>query len=393
MLDRIKNINFLQERKYAIIGIIIDDTPVYDVLIVHKDGANLSISSSFCTEKFDTVKNKLGSDIPILLNFSGKGIINKKVLSEGNYLKEVLFNASVEDFYIYEVHQGKNVFLSIARKEVLNTFFSQFESEKYHLVDYSIGAIVGTALKKLINQETICTRDSTLIFEKDLLVDFQKKEKAEKSYSLGSEQISSSQVPLFATLLNHLYPLDFISYEFAFLLKNRQELWFKNFFNHAALAIGLFFLISLLASYLLLNHYNNKYVAYESQLYNLNHTYNQVKHLEIEKENKISILRASGMMKQNFLSYYIYRIANSIPENIKLSNLKVNPITKKIKNFEKIVFDTNSVLVQGNTESSLPINIWVKKLKSENWIEKIEIIDFSNSRKSEGRFTLKIVIK
>ncbi len=144
---------------------------------------------------------------------------------------------------------------------------------------------------------------------------------------------------------------------------------------------------------MLLNYYNDKYVSYESQLYNLNDTYNQVKKLESEKENKTKILQESGILNQNFLSFYMYRIVNSIPNNVGLNSLKVNPTQKKIKNFEKIIFETNTIIISGNSSSSMPINSWVKELKKEKWISKIEILDFSKSRNKKSEFTLKIVVK
>jgi len=153
------------------------------------------------------------------------------------------------------------------------------------------------------------------------------------------------------------------------------------------------FLATLLISYLLLGYYNDKYVAYEGQLYNLNDTYNQVKKLEQEKENKTKIVRESGILSQNFLSFYMYRIGNSIPDNVGLNTLRVYPLQKKIKNFDKIVLDTGIILITGTSDSSIQINSWVKDLKKEKWISKIEIMDFSKNRNKKNEFTLKIIVK
>ncbi|WP_159025830.1 PilN domain-containing protein, partial [Aquimarina sp. Aq78] len=60
---------------------------------------------------------------------------------------------------------------------------------------------------------------------------------------------------------------------------------------------------------------------------------------------------------------------------------------------EKIVFETNTIIINGNSSSSMPINSWVKELKKEKWISKIEILDFSKSRNKKSEFTLKIVVK
>ncbi len=395
MLEQIKN-NILkpfQEKQYAIIGVVLGNTTIYNVLIVDKKSDALSVEKSFSTEDFDVVKDKVNTSIPLLLNFYGKGIINKQVSAKGNYLKEVLFNASIDDFYIYELHQNQQNFISIVRKDVLEKFFALFLENKYLVVDYSIGPFVGVLFKGLSNTSSIISADYELSFVDDYLIETQKQNDITKKYTLGEEKINNTQVPLFSTLLHYLYPSDNFSYDTEFLKENKKENVLKKTFNTVATVLGIFFLSALLISYLLLNYYNDKYVSYESQLYNLNDTYNQVKKLESEKENKTKILQESGILNQNFLSFYMYRIVNSIPDNVGLNSLKVNPTQKKIKNFEKIIFETNTIIINGNSNSSMPINSWVKELKKEKWISKIEILDFSKSRNKKSEFTLKIVVE
>lgn len=395
MLEQIKN-NILkpfQEKQYAIIGVVLGNTTIYNVLIVDKKSDALSVEKSFSTEDFDVVKDKVNTSIPLLLNFYGKGIINKQVSAKGNYLKEVLFNASIDDFYIYELHQNQQNFISIVRKDVLEKFFALFLENKYLVVDYSIGPFVGVLFKGLSNTSSIISADYELSFVDDYLIETQKQNAITKKYTLGEEKINNTQVPLFSTLLHYLYPSDNFSYDTEFLKENKKENVLKKTFNTVATVLGIFFLSALLISYLLLNYYNDKYVSYESQLYNLNDTYNQVKKLESEKENKTKILQESGILNQNFLSFYMYRIVNSIPDNVGLNSLKVNPTQKKIKNFEKIIFETNTIIINGNSNSSMPINSWVKELKKEKWISKIEILDFSKSRNKKSEFTLKIVVQ
>lgn len=395
MLEQIKN-NILkpfQEKKYAIVGVVLGDTPIYNVLIIDKKSDALSIETSFSTEDFNVVKDKVNTSVPLLLNFYGKGIINKQVSAKGNYLKEVLFNASIDDFYIYELHQSQQNFISIVRKDVLEKFFTLFLEHKYLVVDYSIGPFVGILFKGLSNEPSIISADYELSFDENDLIETQKLDSITKEYVLGEEKVSNTQVPLFSTLLHYLYPSDDFNYEAEFLKQNKKENVLKKTFNTVATVLGIFFLSALLISYLLLNYYNDKYVSYESQLYNLNDTYIQVKKLENEKQNKTKILQESGILSQNFISFYMYRIVSSIPDNVGLNSLKVNPTQKKIKNFEKIIFETNTIIINGNSSSSMPINSWVKELKKEKWISKIEILDFSKSRNRKSEFTLKIVVK
>ncbi|MDO6758573.1 hypothetical protein Q4566_00055 [Tamlana sp. 2_MG-2023] len=393
MLDTLKSINPFQEKRYTIIGVIMGDIPVYEVLVLEKESDRIAVIESFTTKRFDEIRDRVEVSIPVLLNFSGKGIINKKVASEGNYLKEVLFSASPDDFYIYELQQLKFKYISIARKSALDFYFNQFENEKYILIDYSIGPFSAVLIKDILNKGAFYSGECHLIFEGDNLKEFQISQLPSCYYSIDKEKLSNSQVPLFSTLLNHLYPSDSISYNFEFLSFNKQELLLKKIFDKAVVFLGLFFLSALLSSYLLLSYFNNQYIDFESQLYNLNHTYSQVKKLEEEKRSKVLVLQESGVLKENFTSYYIQEIVSSTPREIVLNSLKVNPNNKKIKNFEKIIFESNSIFIEGSSISSLPLNMWVKKLKLKKWIAKIQILNYSNTNKNGAVFSLKINIK
>ncbi len=393
MLEQIKNSNFFKEKQYAVIGITLGDTPVYDVLIFDKKSDELSIQNSFTTQDFDVIKKKVNTSIPVVLHFSGKGVLHKNVPIKGDYLKEVLFNASVEDFYVYELFQNQQVFVSIVRKDVLQNVFELFTEHKYLVVDYSLGPFVGLLFKNLSKEQTIMSGEFELVFDEDYLVSFQKQNEVTAAYILGEEKISHTQVPLFSTLLNYLYPSEDFNYTNDFLGLNKLENKYKKVFNTVAAVLGIFFLSALLVSYLLLNHYNDKYVTYESQLYNLNDTYSQVKKIEKEKENKTRILQESGILNQNFLSFYVYRVVSAIPNNIGLNQIQINPLKKKIKDFEKIALETNTIVISGNASASMPVNLWVKELKKEKWISKIEILDFSKNRNKKSEFTLKIIVK
>ena len=267
MLDKLKNINLFQEKKFAVIGVIIADITTYEVLIIDRISEQLSIADSFFATEYKELKERVSVSTPVVCNFSGKGIINKKAASKSNYLKEILFNADADDFYIYEVNQGNQEFVSLARKDVLDTIFNQFKEDKYLVLDYSIGPFVSVLFEKLIDQNSFLSGDYLLHFEEGLLIEYHKKTGFEETYVLGKDKISSKQIVLFSTLLNHLYPLEVIRYDFEFLKLNKQELLLKKTFNNGVVLLGIFFLGSLLISYLLLNYYNNRYIIIQFKSY------------------------------------------------------------------------------------------------------------------------------
>jgi len=128
--------------------------------------------------------------LSILLHFCGKGVISKKVSAKGDYLKEVFFNASIDDFYTYELDQNDQKFISIARKSVIDPYFEAFAKSNYLVVDYSIGPFVGVMLKKLLQTPSFFSNTHELNFEEDTLVSYENKEIQEQHYQVGDESIN-----------------------------------------------------------------------------------------------------------------------------------------------------------------------------------------------------------
>lgn len=388
----LKNISFLQHKQFAVVAVVIGETNSYEVVIVNKENTNLSIVEKFTVNHIEGLKEKLTKETPVILSFTGKGIINKQVKNQVGYLKEILFNATVEDFYIYEVIQNSNRFVSLVRKEAIDVIFESFSKEGFAVIDYSIGPFIGFLSKSLIGND-FKSYDSELFFENQYLIGFQKTDIQKESFYMDDEPITNIQIPLFSSLIQHLYPSENVIYDAKVLSSNKEELKCKKVFDSLAIFFGIFFLLTLLISYLLLNFYNKKHVSYESELFNLNQTYNQFKKLESDKLKKQLILQQSGVLKEEFLTYYLYQITSSVPREISLTSATLNPIQKKIKNFEKISFQLNSIQIKGNSISGNAINEWINFLKSEKWVSKVEILDFSNSYRNKGEFTLKLDIK
>lgn len=393
MLDKLKHINPFVDKRFAVIGVTFGEDIVYEGLIIERKGEQLTLGKRFVATSIDKIKDNIEVSTPVILNFSGKGIISKKVKLQGNYLKEVLFNASPDNFYIYDIHQGSDAFISLGRKTIIDEVFEEFKEKKFIVIDYSIGDFVGLLIKRILAQESIISRETELFFVNDILESYKKTEERDNVYLLGEERLQYKDVPLFATMLNHLYPVEEINYEIDELIENRQEAKLKKIFETVVIAVGIFFLSTLLISYLLLNYYNDQYVTYESQLFNLNHTYNQVKKLEEEKQNKALVLNESGILKDKFLSYYISQIAETVPKEISLEILSVNPVIKKIKALKKIGFEGDIITITGTSVSSISLNTWVKRLKKQDWVSQLEILDFSNKRRKNGEFTIKINVK
>lgn len=393
MLQGIRNIDIFNESAYTILGIVFGEVLRYTILDIKKNKDRLSISKSKTLTDFSEVKNAISKKNTLLLNFSGRGVVNKMVESKADYIKEVLFNGSSEDFYVYTLFEDQNNFVSISRKEGVNEQFKLLERAGFKPVDFSLGPFVSALSQQFLNQDIILLENWTLVFQDKSLINFSSRDTSNEIYEIGNETLHSRDIVLFSSLLNFLYPSDKIQYDNAFLGENSREQKLRRIFDYLAFGSLLFFLVALLSSYALLNYFNNGYVKYEQQLYHFNDDYFQMKKMEEDLQNKQFIARNSGVLSKNFLSFYINEIGVSIPNEIILSNLKINPISKKIKTNEKIEIESNTILLEGNAKRSASVNKWVKELREYDWINKIEILNLNTNSGNKDSFSIKIFMR
>ncbi|WP_205728908.1 PilN domain-containing protein [Flagellimonas onchidii] len=390
-----KNIDIFGSKTFAVIRVVFGDAIKYHVLELEKDKEQLSVKKSFAANDFDQIQKEVKTDTQIILNFSGRGVVSKKVSTKGNYIKEVLFNGNPDDFYSYTLFQDAHNFISICRKETVDGQFAIFKDAKYQVVDYSIGPFVAHIGKGMVNGDVLQLDGEQLVFRNTDLMDYARvgHELDSPTYLVGDDRLSGNEVVLLSSLLSHLYPSDSIDYDADYLFANLKEQKQKRIFEYASVGALALFLLALMGSYLLLQHYNKKYVEYEEQLYHFNDNYAQLKKMEEDVINKRFIVENSGVLNKNFISFYVNEVVKTVPEGITLNGLQVNPLLKKVKGNETISMDFNTLLINGRTSNSFFLNQWVKRLRKNPWVRKIEILNLNKVDGNSDAFSLKIDIE
>ncbi|MBQ4821395.1 hypothetical protein [Aquimarina sp. MMG016] len=386
--------NILIGNKFQAVQVHFDnDQKEFSVLEVHKKKNDLSIIDRYATNNFEELVEKLSKNRPILLSFSGQGIISKKLDNVPNYRSKLLFNANPDDFHWYEFQQEKHIYASVARKEVITEEIELFKKEQFSVVDISIGPLVVTAIKPLIKSNTLQTKDFDILFENDQITDFSKRnQNSIEEYVIGDENISSENITSFAAVLNYLYPGNEIVADKSFLSVDKEEFVFKKAFNVLGVMMLSFFLVTLLGSYMLLNYYTDANQRVQVELGQQNIAYSKLVSLEKDKENKEAILKESGLNDSKFLSFYISEITKEVPTEINLSVLNVFPTTTKIKAEQRINFINNLIEMEGTVSSYAALTSWVKELKKQPWVGNLEIVDIQRENRTNS-FKIKLVLK
>lgn len=392
MIAKIKEI-LTKDAKVQVIGVQFGKELSYYLLKLSNQNNELFVKDRELYSSFDELSENLDKRSPVILNFSGKGVLNKKVKKEPDYKAKVLLNVNINDFYFYEVHQKNEVFVSVARKAQIEEQLTLFSEAKALVVDYSVGPFSGVSLLPFLEVNEVQSNKTLLQFENNTLIGFSSSVSEGNSVFIGDQELSNMEIPLFATAVNYYFPNEELVYENDFLQSNRLEKNYKKYFEFAgAITLGGFFII-LLVSYLLLGHYQQKIVESDQGLKMLQETYGKVKTLEKERDDKKAILNESGVFTTNFLSFYINELTIGLPKTINLSTFLLFPTEKKVKQGEKIKLNSNMITIKGESSSNGNFNRWYKGLKKIKWVSKTDIVTYKANKYNRYDFEIKLTIK
>ena len=394
MIAKLKNILNDNNRCYVLGVSIINDVSEYQLMQILFINDELKIEKRrFSTTIDEEFRDYLKKDYPVILHVEGSNIINKQVENKTGYRNDLIFKANLNEFYFYEYHQNKDIFISVTRKQSIDAIMRQLSDLNLYVIHLSFGSFVMANLLAIIKEyPTISSSNYTLNIDDNEILSFRNDSPTDIEYIINGDTFNQRELPLLAAFFDYKFPNPSIEFDTEFLTENNTEFKFKKRFKIAAVFTLVFFLISLLASHLLMGLYLDSLAEKKSEYALSQQTIVEVNILKEEKELKEKILKTSGISNKSFITKYVADIGNSIPKDITLNAIHVMPSQKKIKPKEKINFNISSIIINGETNNDLAFNDWLKKIEDFLWVNKMDIHKYTQQTKNLNVFTIKIKI-
>ncbi len=396
MKSIISKLNINSDNKVAAIEIFSDGTSdEFRILVINKKKSEYEIYlESIQNQNLDEETIKQLSDIPIMLIITGKNIIYKKELKE----IELNIYKNNTDLYITRLHQQSNSFINIIRQVKIENCINKLNSLKNNIIKLDIG-VFGlqsiNSISKIPLKEI--TYDNLLIsLNKNIIEDI-----SEKNNTINENQIIelngvSIQRKLLICLLQvlnesndnlteNIYK-DEINWIDENILKYQVKKMSYTLNKWISLTCSMIILV-LGVCFFLVKHKN---IELNKQIEKLTKEKKSIQAKEYKNNNHLN----SSWPKKTAHSFYADRIAYTIPSKISLLELNINPLsTKKSKNSKEFVFNLNCIEIKGTCYGAIELNQWLTILKKQQWIKKIEVIEYKwNTTISSGLFELKITI-
>jgi hypothetical protein len=386
---------FIKLNDINVVGVIKkEDYEIYNLLTIKKKANKISIVSKQSFESFEELSKIADKKTPLLIVIEGKGVLNKEINLENeadvSWQKNIDYNA----IYYTDLKGLKSNFISFCRKNIVEEVITKFQKNGFQIVDVYIGSFLAALLNNVLKKESLFSNELRLEFENDKLLSFTKQTETAKTedYKIGEESVSNIFLPLYGAIIHFFVKPREVSKTINPTLSSEELIYKKSFeFLGAAILIG--FLVSLLASYFMIQYYGTKNSELNLQTVYSNQSYQLILDLEAQKEKKLNILKESGVLSSKFLSYYGYELIKTVPANISLNELNIIPLKEEYKESKKAFFESKIIIIKGETFQESSFNNWLEGLKKMDWLQNFEIISLKKDKKNKSIFEIKITLK
>lgn len=342
---------------------------------------------------------KLPAHAKISLNLLGAGILIKEVSTDQleHGIANILPNVKPEEFIFQTLNlKSDRSVVAMMRKDLLSSIVKEFSQRNIWVVDLCLGPvgmqIIGTLFAD--NTKLIHLPGMELGIEEGEFTHFKKsKERYSGYYSVAGENLQSSQLLPFAASVSAVVTIH---------AKNQTDeiaTLTKEFFARQVLRKGSFLALVLLFLVVLINFVafdslRGKQAELSSQVETGKNLLIKLDELRNNFSQKEDFLKKSGLNKSSRLSFYADRLAADLPGEVRLTLMEINPMIKKIRKEEEMIFGFELIIVKGETMHPLELNRWIQNLKTEKWVAKLEKQEYFLKQKNKpAEFVIEISVR
>lgn len=339
---------------------------------------------------FDSISDivkKFGKTSPYALHFIGTGILNRLTDNISNYKEQLLVNADVNSFQFTSFSDSTRKAVSFIRKDLTFTYLEEVQRQKLFLLSLSSGYV---PLFVFLEKKCITTLNTEfdLAFADQHIKLFQRSDDKKNAFDYFDRLAWSIASPLFEKNPAFEQAIEAIELD-----KNKQE--YIYFRRYSILGAGsvLTLLMLVLMNYFYQRSLNNDVVTLEEELLLHSENLNLLDRLKQEKERKTLLIQNSGIKSKQFISFYLDRIASSVPASIRLKKCTIFPLKEALKENRKVEFEQTKIEISGVAGGSKIFENWLERLNRFAWVESVEVTNFSKSAESNSVFSLIIWVK
>lgn len=373
----------------------------FHLLEIVKKKGELVIMNSQSFEELQLLANFAKASIPIYLIYNTDSVVTKQAGSESNFedrgaVEQLFPGLNFENFF-YQISNLKDLsYISVVKKQDVETYLVHLKEMKLKIGGFSLGASSLNHIANYLNDDFILTNRGNVLLNNTSSTNLStsiEKNDSFSSYDINGLSVKPTEVLAFSGILDFLTTSTKITSNFDDVVENLQnEFANSRTFDILLRSSLVFILLLLLSNFFLFNFYFNEVQLSKENLAFENENKKNLTAIRdrvAEKEKKVDAVLS---LSNSRTSFYLDRLAITVPKSILLTELLYQPLTKPMRESKPILLDENTILVMGACANSEDFSSWITHLETIEWIESAETMDYDYKNKSTSNFKIKISV-
>ncbi len=353
--------------------------------------------------KMSDVAKQIPARSLVALNLYGRGVLQKQIekteeINQNNF-SQILPNANVSEFYVQNFVSGAYSFVSVIRRAEADKWIALVNEAGFSVLMLSLGPF---PVKHVLPQLNVYGNE--IKFDGNLINRNEQSEWVSANYEEGavsdfpvkieSESIDEKLVIAYANAFQLVLSskIDIIQADVPELNTVLQKVTEERKLKvYGALVLGVFFVL-LLANFFIfssLNSSNAKLTEKVSRSAQNSDDLQQTNLLVRQKDSLTKVLGWEGGINKAAL---IDQVASMLPPEITWKEAWVDPVDQAAsRNQKTVLFSTRKIRITGNSERIIPVNEWIARIKTKNWVKNVQLDSYAfSSEQNTGIFTIVI---
>ena len=365
---------------------------VFNLLQLTKNKNEFVISKNKQTDGFEKIIEALKGQKHVFIIINDAQVLSKKVAKTSSETLSIVRTAfptiSLHDFYYEVLRNETNSFVSIARKEAVDTIISTYQKAGISVIDFSLGNTVIKNLHHFISNETVYSSNAKIDFDEHTLTEIQKEISPKENYKINDLEVSNTAILSLGGIIAYYSKNTSSS-----IYKELKESYGQKRFFDVGLKVGLgFLMLLLLVNFLFFSSYRDQLGKLTGEL-QLSETYkNQLNSLQSEVTQKKQLVKSVNSASNSKLSKYIDEIGISVPNTILLTKIEYQPKRGIQKADKKLQFAANKIIITGASKENEAFTQWISFLEKTPWIQNISINEYGKGKKITATASFEFII-
>ncbi len=353
----------------------------------------------FSQRSFDGVEDavqKIKQVQHIHLIFNNEKVLSK-MINDAQLADKLLFskafpNTKLSDFYFDIVRFNNSAFISIVRKQDVQSVITHIQNEGVIVSGFSIGNGSVFSNITIFSEGSVHTSNLHIELEENQPINIAAIKPVSKEILLGELKLESDYLLGFTTALQ-FYKGELKSKSNELLIKLHQNFLQKRVFDIGIrFGLGILF-VGLLVNFLFFSSYSAESEKNKTELALNSAHKKQLISLNNLVEKKKLLVTSMESISDSRVTWLLNTLLSSVPSTVYLEKVAYQPKIKTQAENKPIIFTENQVVVKGTSVNDTKFTEWLQYLEEADWTAEVRDVDYGTGSSKENSFEFVVVIK